>query len=576
MFSRGDKIKEYEVIAPLRSGGMAMLYLARRRGVGGFSRLVALKLVHSHLADDASINRLFLREARITASVAHPNVVNVEEVGKADGYYFMAMEYVHGVSLAELLGSLQKRRLRMSSKLCIWVAAHVAEALHAAHEATGENGDPLQIVHRDVSPQNVLIGHNGHVKLIDFGIAKSYPLSRHATGNGAVLGKLGYMAPEQLRIGPVDRRTDVYALGVMVWEMLTSRSLFRCIRIDDERDWLTRESPPAPSRNSPISTPALDRVVCKAIAFDPRDRYDNALEFRSALLQADPAAAEVDAPRFAALMRTMLGDELERRRASWPSEVNVELDNDAEKTTGGRGLNIDELTAKMRSSEAPDGPAEDDNDEPTTVREPPISGRIERALAATSVEPAARRFVGHAAVPSSAAQTPAMGVPRSGVEAIVTRAFAARRRGALHAFGLGGLCVSLATILGAPAASPPLRPSVKMEVGTVLSNTHVHVDRRAPLAERTRPSRWLIADGGYTAPGMSLQRRAEPAAPEPAADPDLGADEGDAASEADAASKDEQDVPRIKRVAKSGSSHAKNRKSSGAKSKSRSFRRSPT
>jgi serine/threonine protein kinase len=343
MLSPGDKVKDCEVIAPLGSGGMARLYLARRRGVGGFSRLVTLKLVHPHLIEDENIVKLFLDEARISAHVAHPNVVRVEEVGKFGDSYFIAMEYVHGVSLAELLTRLNDRRLRLRPKLCVWIAAQIAEALHAAHEAKGENGVPLGIVHRDVSPQNVLIGHTGHVKLIDFGIARIQTESDHRFGGRAVLGKLRYMSPEQLRLEQADRRTDVYALGVMLWEMLAGRNLLRCQRLDDESDWETRENPPPPSKYSAHSTPSLDRVVLKAIAYEPNERYETAFQFRTALLRADPAAVTLDAPMVAALMRSMLGDELDRRRASWPSEVSGELDD---KNEASQNYNIEELTAE--------------------------------------------------------------------------------------------------------------------------------------------------------------------------------------------------------------------------------------
>ena len=349
MLSPGDKVKDCEVIAPLGSGGMATLYLARRRGVGGFSRLVTLKLVHQHLIEDENIIKRFLDEARICAHVAHPNVVHVEEIGQYRGGYFIAMEYVHGVSLAELLARLTERRLRLRPKLCVWLAAQVAEALHAAHEATGEDGVPLDIVHRDVSPQNVLIGHTGHVKLIDFGIAKSQTEADPRSGGHPVLGKLRYMAPEQLRLERADRRTDVYALGVMLWEMLAGRSLLRCRRFDDERDWATRENPPAPSKYSVHTTPSLDRVVLKAIACEPSERYDSAFQFRAALLRADPAAVKLDAPMVAALMRSQLGDELDRRRASWPSEVAGELEVAPEVTTS-QNWSVDELTAENLGS----------------------------------------------------------------------------------------------------------------------------------------------------------------------------------------------------------------------------------
>ena len=345
MLNPGDKVKDCEVIAPLGSGGMARLYLARRRGVGGFSRLVTLKVVHQHLIEDENIVRLFLDEARISAHVAHPNVVNVEEVGKHGDSYFIAMEYVHGVSLAELLACLTERRLRLRPKLCVWLTAQIAEALHAAHDAKNEHGQPLNIVHRDVSPQNVLIGHTGHVKLIDFGIAKSYAESDQRSGGRSVLGKLRYMSPEQLRLERADRRTDVYALGVMLWEMLAGRNLLRCQRFDDERDWAIRENPPPPSKYSTHSTPSLDRVVLRAIAFDPSERYQSAFQLRSALLRADPAAVKLDAPMVAGLMRSMLGDELDRRRASWPSEIAGELEVKADVTTG-QPFRLEELTAE--------------------------------------------------------------------------------------------------------------------------------------------------------------------------------------------------------------------------------------
>ena len=331
-----------------------MLYLARRRGVGGFSHLVVLKLVHSHLLRDANITRLFLEEARISANVAHPNVVSVEEIGQIDGSYFITMEYVHGLSLSELLAGLREKRLRMSAKLCVWLTAQIAEALHAVHETTGENGVPLQIVHRDVSPQNVLVGHTGHVKLIDFGIAKSCSRGYQTAGTGpAVLGKLGYMAPEQLRSEPADRRTDVYALGVMLWEMLAARSLFRCKSLDDERDWAAREAPPAPSKYTTVSSQALDRVVVKALAFSREQRHLTALEFRTALLRAEPSAAQIDAPMFAAMLRTLLGGQLERLRSALPSEISLQLARDAEVTTFG-ARSAEGLTAHMSSDDVCD------------------------------------------------------------------------------------------------------------------------------------------------------------------------------------------------------------------------------
>jgi serine/threonine protein kinase len=491
MLSPGDRVKDYEVIAPLRSGGMAMLYLARRRGVGGFSRLVALKLVHSHLLEHEGINRLFLEEARIAANIAHPNVVNVEEVGRCGGSYFIAMEYVHGVSLGELLGSLVDRRLRMSPKLCVWLAAQVAEALHAAHEATGENGVPLHVVHRDVSPQNILISHTGHIKLIDFGIADSQHTSEHAgTAAGSVLGKLGYMAPEQLRLQVADRRSDVYALGVTLWEMLTSRNLFRCQRIDDERDWATREAPPPPSNYSAIAMPALDRVVLKAIACDPKARFESALAFRSALLRAAPAAAQVDAPMFAALMHTMLGAELERRRANWPSDVSRELHLDEIENTP--ALNLGELTADMGGDDARAPFDVGEDEDPTTIAEAPSALRsarpaapgVEHAAAygaATPSTPEAR--IDTVAVPPSTARPPANRTARAlslaGLSLVLGMVLGSLATGSPPSGALGA-------VLETPArAAPATAPRRSKSTFTVLSELTV---KSAPSAELPAPA----------------------------------------------------------------------------------------
>ncbi|MET0343556.1 MAG: protein kinase [Polyangiales bacterium] len=527
MLSPGDRVEDYEVIAPLRSGGMAMLYLARRRGVGGFSRLVALKLVHPHLLKDETIHQLFLNEARISAAVAHPNVVNVEEIGQAGESYFIAMEYVHGVSLSELLTSLRERRLRMSQKLCVWVVGQIAEALHAVHEATSEHGLPLNIVHHDVSPQNVLIGHTGHVKLIDFGIARSH-LHGQQTGNGfAVLGKPGYMAPEQLQNQSADRRSDVYALGVMLWEMLTSRSLFRCQQLDDERDWTLRENPVAPSIYAPISSASLDEVVLKALAPDPRDRFESAFEFRAALLRADASALLVDAPTFATLMRSMLGHELERQRAKLPSEVSIQLDLDAEVITS-RSVPVEELTSEILAAE-PRAPIEEER---TTLIESPAAAR--RGEHATTDLPSSELMLLDPFEPlgpvSSHVRTrpPTVPPPQAEIVTIASPPSVApprrtrrqtRREKTIRATWVGAVCLALGMALGAAVsgkeAPAPLQPMVLRVRPTQLQqaplepapkpteqpekahveHTSIHVEDRA-LASDAGPAASLALEAG--------------------------------------------------------------------------------
>ena len=203
---------------------MASLFLARRGGAAGFTRLVAIKMVHPRHAEDPGLIQMFVDEALLTARIDHPNVVHVEELGEHESAYYLVMEYVHGASLAQLMRVLGRAKRRLSPLVAVAICARVSEGLHAAHETTGDNGELLSIVHRDVSPQNILLSHKGHVKLIDFGIAKAHARV-HESNVSSLKGKVRYMAPEQATTGNVDRRTDVYALGIVLWEPLTMRRL---------------------------------------------------------------------------------------------------------------------------------------------------------------------------------------------------------------------------------------------------------------------------------------------------------------------------------------------------------------
>jgi serine/threonine-protein kinase len=244
-------------------------------------------------------------------------VVRVEDVGRYGDSYFIAMEYVHGASLAELLAQVRRARVHLDAAIVIWLTAQIAEALHAAHEARSDNGAPLGIVHHDVSPENVLVSETGHVKLIDFGIAKSRAEPEERQGRAAVRGKLRFMAPEQLLREPADRRADVYSLGVMLWEMLTGRRLLRCASLDDPRDWSRRSAPPAPSQVGASTAPELDRAVLKAIAYDRADRYGDALQFRAALLASDAQVAHLDAPEVARALGPLLDAAMAEGQLSW-------------------------------------------------------------------------------------------------------------------------------------------------------------------------------------------------------------------------------------------------------------------
>ena len=346
----GQKIGGYEVVARLKAGGMATLYLARRDGAAGFARHVAIKVVHPHLAHDDTFVKMFVDEAKLSARIEHPNVVHVEELGEDAGRYFIVMEYVHGCSLAQLERALAKLQRRLSIDLAVLLAMKVAEGLHAAHEATSDDGEPLGVVHRDVSPQNVLLAYKGYVKLIDFGIAKARGRAQE-TATRTLKGKLRYMAPEQAFGRRVDRRTDVYALGIVLWELLTMRKLF-----DGDDDFALLEKVrnprvPPPSKYAPDVAPALDAAVLWALSATPDDRPPTAQAFRARLAEAAPSASSIGAEQLAELLTAVMSDEIERERQVLPESVS-RLVRDAPSTADEPGRMQTDVAEALEALEA--------------------------------------------------------------------------------------------------------------------------------------------------------------------------------------------------------------------------------
>ncbi len=305
-------IGRYGLALELASGGMATVYLACVRGPGGFEKHVALKRIHKHLASKQQYVEMFLDEARIASRITHPNVCSVLDFGEIDGEYFIVMEYLLGETLNDVL-----RKVLTTEKPDAWIhmLVHVmvqaCEGLHAAHELRNAEGDLLDVVHRDVSPQNLFVGYDGMLRVVDFGIAKAADRV-HETESGALKGKWAYMAPEQIREGQVDRRTDVYALGVVLWEALTLRRLFRR-KTNAETMYAVLEgkAPPPSSLNGAVP-PELDAVVARALAADPEQRYPDA---RS--LGRDLRALEspiVDAGTVSHWMAEAFAEEKKRKR----------------------------------------------------------------------------------------------------------------------------------------------------------------------------------------------------------------------------------------------------------------------
>ncbi len=276
-------IGRYEIVRRIASGGMATVFRARVRGVDGFSRAVAIKLCHPHLREDPAFVAMFLDEARIASSIHHANVVATLDLGREDSLYIV-MEYVDGGRLSDLLRPKGAPMQRIAAPIALRIMLDALAGLEAAHEALDERGQPLLIVHRDVSPQNILVGRDGVTRVADFGIAKAAARAS-VTATGQVKGKLAYMAPEQLRGAPIDRRIDVFAAAIVLWEMLTGRRLFAADSEAEVTGRVLNAQIEPPSAHAPDIPPALDAALLRALSRTVEDRTASARAFADELEQ---------------------------------------------------------------------------------------------------------------------------------------------------------------------------------------------------------------------------------------------------------------------------------------------------
>jgi len=262
---------------------MATIYAGRLLEADDTSRVFAIKRLHPHLAKSPEFVAMFLDEARVAARIRHPNVVSIIDVVSQDDELLLVMDYIEGESLSRLLGSSSDGRRRIPPEIAVRIMADVLEGLHAAHEITDDAGAPLGVVHRDVSPQNVLVGRDGISHLIDFGVAKAAG-RLHVTKDGAIKGKIAYMAPEQIR-GTVDRRADVYAASTVLWEMLVGRRLFPGMETQVIFQVLNGQIEAAGTLVPGIPK-ALDAAIMKGLSKDPERRYANALQMAEVIKRA--------------------------------------------------------------------------------------------------------------------------------------------------------------------------------------------------------------------------------------------------------------------------------------------------
>jgi eukaryotic-like serine/threonine-protein kinase len=310
-----ERVGKYELLLPLGTGGTATVYLARTRGVAGFEREVALKLVHAHLRADEESRLHLLEEARLAARIRHPNVVPVTEVDADACGVFLVMDYVEGEALSGLVRLLREQNHRLPPRLIARIMNDSLAGLHAAHELRDVQGQFIGLVHRDFSPQNILVGIEGVARLADFGVAKAASRTVR-TKTGLVKGKVAYMSPEQARGHKVDRRCDVWAAGVVVWELITGRKLY-----DHEDDVATllsvvTEEPPRLASVMQGVPPALDEAVAYALTSDVNNRCPSAEAFRCLLESAwDECGGTATTTELGAFVRQTVGHRLAERRA---------------------------------------------------------------------------------------------------------------------------------------------------------------------------------------------------------------------------------------------------------------------
>ena len=311
-----QQLGRYELLTRIAVGGMAEVFIARERGLAGLERTVVIKQILPQYAEQPSFVEMFLREARIIARLNHPNVVQIIELDESDGVYYIVMEHIFGMTARKLLQLAEQAHRRITPSVAAAIAAQACQGLHAAHVLVDLDGTPLGIVHRDINPHNLMITPDGFVKLLDFGIAKS-TVGAEATYTGTLKGKFSYMSPEQCDNQPVDQRTDVFSMGIVLWELLTHRPLFK----RDSEIGMVRavleESVPLPSTVDPAIPSALEDVAMKALAKDKEKRFESAEQMRSTLLKAcESARIEVTADRLSEFVRDVAGDYLKEQRLS--------------------------------------------------------------------------------------------------------------------------------------------------------------------------------------------------------------------------------------------------------------------
>ncbi len=311
----GTTVGKYRIVRRLAIGGMAEVFLAHTRSLHGFEKLVVLKRILPQYAENMEFVRMFLDEARLAAALDHPNIVHVHDVAEVGGSFFIAMEYIHGVSLLKVMRALTEARRPLPLEHALNIVIGVCAGLHHAHERIGLDGRPLGIVHRDVSPPNVLISFDGAVKVVDFGIAKANTATT-STGVGTLKGKIPYMSPEQCRTDPLDRRSDIFSIGIILYELTVGRRLFAADTEIAIIQKITTGGFPPPTSVHPAYPPELEALVMRALQLEVDARFPTARDLQVELEEfAREYKLAISSARLAAFMEDLFDEEARR----WPT-----------------------------------------------------------------------------------------------------------------------------------------------------------------------------------------------------------------------------------------------------------------
>ncbi|HET9987748.1 MAG TPA: serine/threonine-protein kinase, partial [Kofleriaceae bacterium] len=332
---RGSASSHYDLLARLAAGGMAEIFLARANSLAGFERYVVLKRIRPERGDDARWGAMFLDEARLAAQLQHPNIAQVFDLGRIGDEYFYTMEYVHGEDVLDILARTVELKQPMPVQVALAIVAHAAGGLAHAHERCAPDGRALGIVHRDITPSNLMVSYEGTVKVVDFGVAKARFRSTE-TQAGTIMGKVAYLSPEQCTTGAVDHRSDIFSLGIVLYEMLTGTRLFKRENDYETLRAVANDHPIAPSAVVPNLPRGLDEIVLRALAKDPAQRFPTAHAMLDALEQvAETAGMSITSNVLRRYMRDLFGTreepwrELERAMIPMLEDSDIELVEDS-------------------------------------------------------------------------------------------------------------------------------------------------------------------------------------------------------------------------------------------------------